>query len=68
MQEFVYDLKDGRSLTIDPVKTFNETDTHYVIDNGYYVYEILKADVVRWSFGDTQGEEYPLSWLEGEIE
>jgi hypothetical protein len=46
-------LKDGKKDWYDPVAFpdgLKVTETHYIIDNGSYVYEIEKADVelVGW--------------------
>lgn len=43
MLEFVIIDAEGKEVDwIDPVVSFEETDTHWIVDNTYHVYRIHK--------------------------
>lgn len=50
MKQFHVVFKDGSQDWVDPVVTFKETETQYVIGNGWYDYTYDKDVVDKWEF------------------
>ena len=50
MRQFHVTFKDGSQDWVDPVVTFNETETQYIIGNGFYDYRYDKNVVDKWEF------------------
>lgn len=56
-KEFVYMTETSRfEDSIDPVERFQETDTEFIIHNGYDEYVIPKSDLVYYQLRE-MGEE-----------
>lgn len=54
MKQFHVIFKDGSQDWVDPVVTFNETETQYIIGNGWYDYTYDKDVVDKWEFLEVQ--------------
>lgn len=44
LQFYLKDEAGNHQYVIDPVESFTETDEHWIIDNGWNVYEVEKSE------------------------